>query len=477
MSRSLLLFLILLAAPAFADQFEIAKPDVTHPRVVRNDITFNPGDEVIVHAGGCVNVGGGDWRDFVAPAGKNSDRLYHGRINIPGATAGLVRIGTVVDRPLHVSMLPPHRTGPLALEIGYDAEDYSRVGYDGPMSGGCSAPAWIRIERQPQTSTGQPQANPAPAAPLDLSWHSVDDNYLPVNPDWYYHETTGKLPNSHVMCNDFAEIHGEKETWVNSPRCTEWDTDVDEAGFPHVWCGMVLMHMFSGAIHGHANWAAAYFDARVYYETKTLDGDYDFGIDTNEHAVATGNDLYKSLNRRVIHGEFSSHEVTGHMRRVCGDDATWWEHFRCADNSRAGPARLLNGRRAKIIGLLNFDNEHFGSEGAHTELHPIYLFAVLTNEDATTQTWSFFARDYGDQGGCSHPGWTHKLFLPGDAMYFHVDGVASLDMQRSRVNATACCPQPLISTTPTDGGVLVKVGLPDPGKDLIWGDLVFVKKP
>jgi hypothetical protein len=235
--------------------------------------------------------------------------------------------------------------------------------------------------------------------------------------------------------------------------------------------------MFSGAIHGHANWAAAYFDARVYYETKTLDGDYDFGIDTNEHAVATGNDLYKSLNRRVIHGEFSSHEVTGHMRRVCGDDATWWEHFRCADNSRAGPARLVNGRRAKIIGLLNFDNEHFGSEGAHTELHPIYLFAVLTNEDATTQTWSFFARDYGDQGGCSHPGWTHKLFLPGDAMYFHVDGVASLDVQRSRVNATACCPQPLISTTPTDGGVLVKVGLPDPGKDLIWGDLVFVKKP
>lgn len=466
MSRSSFALLMLFAWPVFADQFEILKPDVTHPHVVRSDITFEPGDEVIVHAGGCVNVGGGDLREYVRPRGKNAGRLYHGRINIPGATAGLVRIGTVLDRPLHVNMLPPHRSGPLALEIGYEAEDYSRISYDG-----CSAPAWIRIERKPGAATGEPVASPVPSAPLDLSWHSVDDNYLPVNPDWYYHETTGKFPNSHAMCDDFSSA------WINSPRCTHWDTDVDEAGFPHVWCGMVLTHMFSGAIRGHANWATAYFDARVYYETKTLDGDYDLGIDTNEHAVAAGNDLYKSLNRRVIHGEFSSHEVTGHMNRTCGDDATWWEHFRCADNSRAGAAHLLNGKRAKVIGLLNFDNEHFGAEGAHTELHPIYLMAVLTQEDATTQTWSFFARDYGNQGGCSHPGWTHKLYLPDNAMFFHVEGVASLDLQKSRIESTDCCTSPLVSTEPTKDGVLVKVNLPQPGKDLVWGDLVFVKTP
>ena len=161
----------------------------------------------------------------------------------------------------------------------------------------------------------------------------------------------------------------------------------------------------------------------------------------------------------------------------CGEDAVWWEHFRCADNSRSGPAHLINGKRAKVIGLLNFDNEHFGSEGAHTELHPIYLMAVLTQEDAATQTWSFFARDYGDQGGCSHPGWTHKLYLPGNAMFFHVDGVASLDLQKSRVESTSCCTDPLISTEPTKDGVLVKINLPQPGKDLVWGDLVFVKSP
>ena len=165
------------------------------------------------------------------------------------------------------------------------------------------------------------------------------------------------------------------------------------------------------------------------------------------------------------------------MRRTCGEDATWWEHFRCADSSRSGPARLINGRRAKIIGLLNFDNEHFGSDGAHTELHPIYLFAVLTQEDARTETWSFFARDYGDQGGCSHPGWTHKLYLPGDAMFFHVEGVASLDLRKSRVESTSCCANPLISTEPANDGVLVKVNLPQPGKDFVWGDLVFVKSP
>lgn len=469
--------LLLFAWPAFADQFDIPKPDVRHPRVVRSDITFQPGDEVIVHAGGCVNVGGGDWRDYVAPAGRQSDRLYHGRINIPGATAGLVRIGTVVERPLHVDVLPPHRTGPLALEIGYEAEDYSRVSYDGAMGEGCSGPAWVRIERHAQTLPAKPQGSPAPAAPLDLSWHAVDDNYLPANPDWSYHEKTGKLPNSRSMCNDFAEGRDDRRSWFNSPNCTQWDTGVDEAALPHVWCSLVLTHMFSGAIRGHANWAAAYFDAHVYFETKTLDGDYDFGIDTSENAVAAGNDFYKSLNRRVIHGEFSSQEVTRRMRPTCGEDATWWEQFRCADDTRGGARELVRGRRAKIIGLLNFDNEHFGSEGAHTELHPIYLFAVLTHEDAATQTWSFFATDSGSQGGCAHPGWRHKLYLPEDAMFLHVEGVTSLDRQKSRLQSTSCCRQPLISAEATKDGVLVKVNLPEPGKDLVWGDLVFAKSP
>ena len=231
MFRPPFLLLILIAGPVFANEFEITKPDVRHPRVVRSDVTFQPGDEVIVHAGGCVNVGGGDWRDYLAPSGKKSDRLYHGRINIPGATAGVVRIGTVIDRPLQVTMVPPHRTGPLTLEIGYDAEDYSRVSYDGSMSGGCSAPAWIRIERRPHAATGEPVASPVPTAPLDLSWHAVDDNY-----------------------------------------------------------------------------------------------------------------------RRVIHGEFSSHEVTGHMRRTCGEDATWWEHFRCADSSApaAHISSTASARRSSV---------------------------------------------------------------------------------------------------------------------------------
>lgn len=461
--------------PVFADQFEIAKPDVTHPRVVRSDITFQPGDEVIVHAGGCVNVGGGDWRDYVAPTGSQSDRLFHGRINIPGATAGLVRLDTVVDRPLHVSVLPPHRTGPLALEIGYEADDYSRVSYDGEMSGRCTAPAWIKIERQPQAVQGPPVGSPAPVAPLDLSWHAVDDNYLPANPDWNYHEKTGKLPNSRALCNDFAKGSGDRSAWVNAPNCTQWDTDVDEASFPHVWCNLVLSHMFSSAIRGHANWAAAYFDARVYFETKTLDGDFDFGIDTNEKGVSAGDDLYKSLNRRVIHGEFSSHEVTKQMRPGCGDDATFWEQFRCADSSRSGARHLFNGRRAKIIGLLNFDNEHLTKEGGRTELHPIYLFAVLTQEDAATQTWSFFAQDWGSQGGCSHAGWKHRLYLPEDAMFLHIEGVASLDMRKSRVQSKGGSAESVIHAEKTNDGVLVKIDLRNPGNDLVWGDLVFSK--
>src|SRR5947209_8302224 len=41
-------------------------------------------------------------------------------------------------------------------------------------------------------------------------------------------------------------------------------------------------------------------------------------------------------------------------------------------------------------------------------------------------------------------------------MFFPIDGVASLDLQKSRILSTSCCREPLISAEPTKDGVLVK---------------------
>jgi hypothetical protein len=86
----------------------IDEPDVRQPIEEFRSVRFQPGDRVIVDAGGCVQTGGAGrtWKRYVDPRGPNSNRLYHGLIMIPGATAGLVRIAGVIGRQLTI---PAHR--------------------------------------------------------------------------------------------------------------------------------------------------------------------------------------------------------------------------------------------------------------------------------------------------------------------------------------------------------------------------------
>src|SRR5437868_5696323 len=74
--------------------WRIDQPQVDTPRKDYRQVTFQKYDEVIVTGGGCVNTRGSGqtWKRYVDPSGDNSDRLYHGRISIPSATADLVRI-------------------------------------------------------------------------------------------------------------------------------------------------------------------------------------------------------------------------------------------------------------------------------------------------------------------------------------------------------------------------------------------------
>src|SRR4051794_30646091 len=51
-----------------------------------SQITITGGDTIFVSAGGCVQTGGHGltWKRYVDPQGTNSDRLYHGRLILPG---------------------------------------------------------------------------------------------------------------------------------------------------------------------------------------------------------------------------------------------------------------------------------------------------------------------------------------------------------------------------------------------------------
>lgn len=58
--------------------FRISRPAVDRAYSVLPNVSFEPGDIVLVHAGGCVNVSGNTpmWRDYVRPTGDDSDRLF-----------------------------------------------------------------------------------------------------------------------------------------------------------------------------------------------------------------------------------------------------------------------------------------------------------------------------------------------------------------------------------------------------------------
>src|SRR5215470_7699945 len=78
------------------ETWRIDEPNVGQ-RSTDYPIIFHPGDAVTIDAGGCVQTGGSGrtWKRYVDPQGPNSDHLYHGLIEIPGATmppASLVRI-------------------------------------------------------------------------------------------------------------------------------------------------------------------------------------------------------------------------------------------------------------------------------------------------------------------------------------------------------------------------------------------------
>src|SRR5947209_20618807 len=60
----------------------INRPPVSQRTTDYPGVHFQPGDTVVVNAGGCVQTGGlgKTWKRYVDPLGNNSDRLYHERI-------------------------------------------------------------------------------------------------------------------------------------------------------------------------------------------------------------------------------------------------------------------------------------------------------------------------------------------------------------------------------------------------------------
>lgn len=409
------------------------------------DIEFQPGDNVVITAGGCVHPGasGTPWRSYVA---KGSGQNFYGIAWISGTTGEQPKsladlVGKTFTVPLATN---PALRNDVFLQIGYqDAQqNYNESGYWGPDNGEnveCkdAGPAWVEVKvnhvfNQLAEVTYSPHSKP-----FDLVWdiNSEDFNGLPVNPEWAYqlNHPEGGLPNFQSTCH--AAIISQNDSVLGNTGgtaidraalardCTSQPVYLDLFTGIH-WCfGSCLC---TGLINGHLNWAIATYTGTIgwddYAGNWPHDGDYDLSLNSVTGGTMNG---FTALNwsdsgEYGLGLEFKGGET---LDRTGGP---WWQRLDNGRSSNDGPytvgQEMFNevygdGLEGVVIGLIGMDGVH----GGYTESHPVFAIAVRTDanqvRDGVDENWVFFLRNFGNEGECSGNihGWPSAR---GDNVYY-----------------------------------------------------------
>jgi outer membrane receptor protein involved in Fe transport len=454
----------------------ISEPNVQQRRSPYPQVTFRPGDIVVVSAGGCVQTGGGGrtWKRYVNPQGPNSDHLYHGSINIPGAMpAGwLMRLAGAVDRNWTIpSTLAP---GTRFLVLGYEDDGYGDNGYYAPDDGNpvqCRnvGPAWVEITMQHSaTAVESPSGSSIQSAPFDLVWDSIDPNGIALNPKWAWETTHPDHPNPDTLCAGFPYADRSRVDFGTPPCTTQAPTADPPTGFNSLICRKGVPKNFDG----HVNWMPATIYGHIFWNDHKSwdqggDDDYNVRLQPGHRGALTSN------NPEDMLVEFDSSETVDQP----AFRTDWWNQFHSAvdrggGDTGDGPAgAMIDGKEAIIVGLLGIDTEH----GAHSELHPAWGFAVHVSDSPYDDQWAFFARSSGNEGFCSQD--QHHLDLSKLSFFLPRANTSDVSVTAYDVNfegpgggapsPTRTHPQglsdlhvPLVGVTvvPTQGGAIVTFG-------------------
>ena len=451
----------------------IDRPNPKQPSTAYPSVTFQPGDTVTIHAGGCVQSGGhgNTWHRYVNPSGGDADHLYHGLITIPFATETLARIQKYWNKPVHIADTAP--AGKLHLELGFEDEKgaYGDNGYyshdDGPggqCHGSGGGPAWVELAIQHH---GAPP--PPPTASWDLILSQFDDNGIPLNPDW----------QSNIAKKQFPNPAGCRWPWQSggAPSCTTGITNTDfDASYGFSFfsvssmlrcasCSVCQTFSANYDFGGHANWIPTTQTGSVFWEEKSSnDDEYSLNLNTPN---AAGADAGRTDG---IHVEFGYDETTD----VLSDDMqiSWWQQFKGAIDGGDNQAHdLIDNRFMIVTGLFGLDFAHTPSP----ESHPAWAMAIHANEDFSDDTWAFFVRNFGNEGYCSED--QHYIAYPDNEYTFRLPWPAgatggTIKSQFVRTNGSSN-KQPQISFIPGQTVLLTFSDIPD-GMDkrvLIGGEL------
>ena len=410
--------------------WRIDRPNVKRSITPYRQIIFKPGDRITIQADGCVQTGGtGDtWKRYVNPSGSNTDKYYHGKIQIPGATAGLVafiKITQPVSSPNQTwkatlsipwNFVSPD---PIFLKLGYDDDDYTDNGYyshddgnddqcknTGVTNGG---PAWVSLTIEHGAGPG----NQSCTAPYDLDLASAefDLNGLPLNPRWCSQSNQQKpwpvLPSQTGSGPGVCDTPWKAPCTTQSPTIVElpewYDPDPYDQGAK--WCAL------SGPLGRHVNWGLVSYEGKAAWESVSdihdvniyppglPDDDYNINISRGDLAA------YTQQNPDNVHTEFDSDETIDHF------NTPWWKAFHESVSSGNIKAGDSIGTEVIEIGEIGLDCAH----SCGSEIHPVLVLAVHVQESLSDDTWAIFARNTGNEGFCGHVSIVHDelstLFL------------------------------------------------------------------
>lgn len=412
------------APPAGMDaSIRIDRPNPQQPSEEYVGITFQPGDTVTIHAGGCVQSGGSGntWHQYVTPT--QNDSLYYGLITIPFATAPLERIEKYRNQSVHIADTAP--SDKLHLQLGFldKAGAYGDNGYyshdNGPgnqCAGPEGGPAWVQLDVKHH---GIPP--PIAQLPWDLVISQYDDNGIPLNPDWA----------SNVISKHFPDPSNCRWPWQggSATNCTSTgqivNTDYDSAAGYSFWkpwqigecrsCRLCQTFSSNYGYGGHANWMTATQTGKVSWEERSgsvlgndylLDDEYSVNIAT---PIAPGapHALGATAGRpEGVHVEFDASETID----ILTDDMKipWWQQFRSAVAGGDDQAhQFLDNSDMIVTGLMAVDFAHVSTG---PESHPAWAMAVHSNTDFSDDTWAFLSAVSGTKAFAPNSNTTFRIW-------------------------------------------------------------------
>lgn len=247
--------------------------------------------------------------------------------------------------------------------------------------------------------------------PFDLVSAAKDSNGLHLNPKWGWQIThpfdpsnpAGHFPDPNGSFCGKSDFGGP----AGDPGCTSPGqvSDTDTATWTFLICIWGGFH--PNRINGHVNWSATTYNGEIGWRERGTDGDYTFDFKPYDRPGLTleNDPVVTPRNPQFIHAEFDSREVINAFR-----SPLWMSFHNLVNGCQGGDQtacnnlkQMIGNGRSIVTGLMGLDSEHRG----YSELHPVFLIAIEVNPDPADNTWLIFARNWGNEGFCSHK--MHRL--------------------------------------------------------------------